>query len=521
MKLMKAVATVGALTLLSRVFGFVRDILTAAIMGAGPISDAFFVALKLPNLFRRITAEGAFSVSFVPLFSEELTIEGKEQAFKFAQNMFWIMFLILMPFTILMIILMPHIIGLIANGFLDDPTLYRYDLAVDLSRITFPYILLMSLTALLGGVLNSMDRFAPFAVAPVFFNLCLIIALACASYFETAGHAMSYAVLISGFVQLLWMMYFCRKSGFKLKIKKPSLSPKVKRLFKLMLPGVIGAGVLQINIFIDLVLASSLETGSISYLYYADRLYQLPLSIIGIAIGTALLPKLTKSIAAKKLKETREIFSQSLIFGIMLALPAGFALVLLAEPIITLLFERGEFTANTSLQSALALKAYALGLTAFVLIKIFSTACFSNQDTKTPVKFAIIGTIINIILSLALIIPLQHVGIALATSIAAWFNFILLYLFLRKKEEFKQSKVFIKKIMLIIINCFIMSVILYIGRYMIFTDWFNSGFMRHLMATSIIIISGMLSYFLMLHAFNILKLQELKRIFVKDDKNVA
>ena len=253
MKLVKAMATVAGLTGLSRIAGFIRDILTAAILGAGPIADAFFVALKLPNFFRRVTAEGAFSVAFVPLYTETIEKEGQEQADAFASNAFMVMLLILSAVTLLALAGMPYIISAIAPGFIDD--VLRFDTAVELSRVTFPYLLLMSLTALLGGVLNAVNRFAPFAFAPVLFNLCLIAALLMNGVFESAGHALAYGVLVAGVLQLVWLFVAARRAKISLKFKAPKFDVKIKRVFVLMGPGVIGAGVMHINLFADMVIA--------------------------------------------------------------------------------------------------------------------------------------------------------------------------------------------------------------------------------------------------------------------------
>lgn len=499
MKLFKAMATIGGLTFLSRIAGFIRDVLTAAILGAGPVADAFFVALKLPNFFRRISAEGAFSASFVPMFSSEAEKQGKEEALKFAAEAQSMMLSIITPFTILMILVMPWVIYGIAPGFTDDGV--RYDLAVTLSRVTFPYILTMSLVALMGGVLNSFNKFAPFAIVPVLFNLCLILALVFLSpILETPGHAMAWGVAAAGIAQLLFMIYAVRRAGLKIRIQRPRMTPRIKKLFKLMGPGIIGAGVVQINLFVDMVLASTLPTGAISYLYYADRLYQLPLSIIGIAIGTALLPMLSRSLSANRQEESSSLMSQSIEMGLMLALPAAVALFVIPAPILQVLFERGEFNNTATLASAYALMAYAVGLPAFVLIKIFSTAYFANKDTKTPVKFVMIGAVINIVLGIILIFPFAHIGIAMATAIAAWVNFTLLYLGMKQKIELKT-----KAIGFIILSACVMGAVLYgILTYCISDIGFVS--------LSLLIASGGFTYAAMLFVFKVITPAKLKTL---------
>lgn len=427
MKLFKAMATISSWTLLSRIAGFVRDMLTAIVLGAGPLADAFFVALKLPNFFRRITAEGAFSAAFVPIFSGKLATEGKEEALKFARNAQAVMLLILIPFSLLMVAAMPFVIYVIAPGFAGGNG--RYDLAVELSRITFPYMVLISVVALLGGVMNGFDRFAPFAAMPLFFNLALIAALLYSMPDGTVvspAHAMAFGVICAGVMQLLWMIWQSWRIGAAIGLTRPQMTDDMKKLFRLMGPGILGAGVAQVNLFIDIVLASFLPAGAISYLYYADRLYQFPLSIIGISVGVALLPMLARAIKADDRAEGRKLFGEALTVGTMLALPATAGLVVLAVPIISALFEHGAFTADNTLMSARALQAYALALPAFIGIKILGSASFAAEDTKTPVRYAMIGSLVNIVLSIAFLKPLGHVGIALATACGAWVNAALL-----------------------------------------------------------------------------------------------
>lgn len=425
MSLIRAMSTVAGMTALSRVAGFARDIMTAAILGAGPVADAFFVALKLPNFFRRVTAEGAFSVSFVPLYTATLEQEGEERANRFANNAFWIMSAILAVFSALAILFMPYVIMAIAPGFMGDAV--RYDLGVELSRITFPYLLLMSLTALLGGVLNAHQRFAPFAFAPVFFNLCMIGALLVSQYFETPGHALSYGILVSGFAQLFLLLWFCyRYKVFRLTFKKPEYTDKIRKVFVLMGPGVVGAGVMHINLFADLIIASFLAEGAISYLYYADRLNQLPLGVVGIAVGTALLPMLSKAISRGDDREAHDLFNRSLEYCMLLAIPAAVALMAIPALLIGTLFERGAFDAGDTAVTANVLAGYAIGLPAYIMIKIFSTVHWAQQDTMTPVRISIIGALSNIALGIGFIMMGFGVaGIAFGTGLSGWIQLAL------------------------------------------------------------------------------------------------
>jgi putative peptidoglycan lipid II flippase len=459
MKLLKAMATVAGLTGVSRILGFIRDILTAAILGAGAVSDAFFVALKLPNFFRRVTAEGAFSVAFVPLYSGIMESKGQEKAGLFASNALAVMLLFLVPFTLLALMAMPYIIYVIAPGFAHD--VLRYELAIDLSRITFPYLLMMSLTALLGGILNAHDKFAPFASAPIFFNLCLIAALLWFTPITaTPGHAMALGVAAAGITQLLWLIYNVKKNGVPIVVKTPEFTPNIKKLFRLMGPGVIGAGVMHINLFADLILASLLAGGSISYLYYADRLNQLPLGMVGIAVGTALLPMLSKAIAANNDKETQHLFNRALEICLLLALPAAAALFVMPETLIGALFERGEFTHDDTLAAATVLKGYAVGLPAYIAVKVFSTAYWSQHDTMSPVKISIMTTSLNIALSIALIWPFGVAGIAIATGLVGWFQLGLLYWGLRKNNALQFDDRFKSVVGKIILSTAVMGVIL-------------------------------------------------------------
>jgi len=488
MKLAKAMATVAGLTGVSRVAGFARDVLTAAVLGAGPVADAFFVALKLPNFFRRVTAEGAFSVAFVPLYSEKLENESRAGADEFANNAFMVMLLLLSVFVFLAMIGMPYVLHVIAPGFVDDPI--RYDLAIELTRITFPYLLLMSLTALLGGVLNALDRFAPFAFAPVLFNLCLIGALLGAGYFESAGHALSYGVLFAGAVQLAWLLVAARRAGVRIALKRPKFNANIKRVFKLMGPGVIGAGVMHINLFADMILASFLATGSIAYLYYADRLNQLPLGVVGIAVGTALLPMLSKAFAKGDVAAGQDLFNRALELCLLLALPAAAALFVIPELLIHVLFERGAFDASDTAVTALVLRCYAVGLPAYIAVKVFSTAHWARQDTVTPVKISVVATIVNVALSILFIQFMGVAGIALATGLTGWLQFGAHIWYLRGHSAARLDVRFKVAALKIVMASVAMAAIVYIlGNYI----WFDSKLMSAV-ALGGLVVGGMVVY---------------------------
>ncbi len=472
MNLMKAIATVGGLTGLSRIAGFVRDILTASIMGAGPVADAFFVALKLPNFFRRVTAEGAFSVSFLPLYTENIEQDGEDAAAAFASNVFSIMLWTLLAVTILALFAMPWIVRVIAPGFSDDPL--RYSAAIELARITFPYLLLMSLSALAGGILNAHDRFAPFAAAPILFNLSLIVALLSAGLFETAGHAMAYGVLVAGFLQCGLLFLCLKRMNLSVRLVRPVFSVRIKRLFKLMGPGVVGAGVVHINLFADLIIASLLDTGSISRLYYADRLNQLPLGIVGIAIGTALLPMLSRAIAAGHKEEASSLFNRSMEISLLFTAPAAIGLFVIAQPIISTLFEHGAFEHADTLVTSSVLAAYAIGLPAYVMAKVFSASFWSLQDTSTPVKISIIATLTNIALSLCLIFyfDMGVRGIAMATSFAGWLQLVMLWRAIQKKTDLRFDAKLKTNAVKIVCICAVLSGVLMGLNHFVLVSYF-------------------------------------------------
>jgi putative peptidoglycan lipid II flippase len=435
MPLLRSVATVGSYTLLSRLFGFLRDILTAAILGAGPVADAFFVAQRLPNLFRSLFAEGAFSAAFVPLFAGMMAEHGKERARLFAEEALAILLAALLGFVLLGEIFMPVVMGVIAPGFTEDPA--KFGLAVELARITFPYLLFIALVALQGGVLNSVDRFAAAAATPVLLNLFLIAALFLMHQFGWHdGRALAWAVVAAGFAQFLWLMLSCARAGLALRLPLPRLTPGVRRTLAVMAPGTIGAGVTQLNLLISTALASLLPGGSVSYLYYADRLNQLPLGVVGIAVGTAILPPLSRQVRLGNLADAVTTQNRGIELAVLLTLPAAIALAVLATPILSVLFQRGAFSAADTQATAAALIAYSAGLPAFVLVKVLAPAFFARHDTATPVKVAVAAMASNLCLTLVLMQFLAHVGIALATTAAGWVNALTLLILLIRRGHF-------------------------------------------------------------------------------------
>src|SRR5689334_910397 len=439
MALLRSVATVGSYTLVSRVFGFIRDILTAAILGAGPVADAFFVAQRLPNLFRSLFAEGAFNAAFVPLASGTLAEGGKPAVRVFAEEAFAVLFTVLLVFVLLGEIFMPWLMTVIAPGFNAEPG--KFDLVVTLTRITFPYLLFISLTALQGGLLNAVDRFAAPAATPILLNLFLIAGLWLMAHFQWHdGEVLAWALSAAGLAQFLWLIASCARAGVGLRLRLPRLTPRVKQTLRVMGPGVLGAGVTQLNLVISTALASLLPGGSVSYLYYADRLNQLPLGVVGIAVATAILPPLSRQVRTGDLTAAVATQNRGVELALLLTLPAAAALIVLAQPIMSVLFERGAFGPAEAAATAAALAAYATGLPAFVLVKVLDPGFFAHHNTATPVKVAVAAMVLNLALTVGLMKVLGHVGVALALSGSDWMQALTLLVLLRRHGHFRLDR---------------------------------------------------------------------------------
>ena len=505
--LISSVATVGSYTMLSRVLGFVRDMMMAALIGAGPIADAFFVAFKLPNFLRRLFAEGAFNAGFVPMFARTLEGEGKEVARDFAAQAQAVLLVVLVPLVILGIIFMPSVIGIMAYGF--EAGGERFETAVDLSRITFCYILFISLVALHSGILNSIGRFAVPAAAPIILNICMIIGMTAGYFwFDMPADALAWSVAVAGFCQYLWVMSANRRQGMAPVFRRPRLTPEVKRLFALILPGVFGASVAQISLLADVYFASFLKEGAISYLYYADRVGQLPLGVIGVAVGTALLPLMSRQLRAGDIAAATHSQNRGIELALLLTIPAAIGIATLSLPIVTALFERGHFDANDSVATSAALSAYALGLPAYVLIKVLAPGFFAREDTRTPVKIALICLIANVFFVLVLIGPLQHVGIALATVLSSWLNAGLLGFLLHRQGLFRLDRRLIQRLPRIGLSGLVMAVAVWLV-----IDIADSVF-PEILALVITIAAGCLVFFLAaqwLRAFDIREVKDLMR----------
>lgn len=436
MNLLRALATVSGLTLVSRILGFVRDFVIARTFGAGVETDAFFVAFRLPNLLRRMFAEGAFSQAFVPILAEYKNRQGDEAAHQLVSRVATVLGLVVTAVSLLGIFAAPLIIYVSAPGFSADPD--KFALTVELTRITFPYILFMSLVALAGGVLNTWSRFAIPAVTPVLLNLAFIaMALFAAPYFDPPVLALAWAVFIGGVLQVLLQLRPLTRIGMLPRFDLKLSDPGVRRVVTLMLPAMLGVSVAQVSLVINTIFASFLESGSVSWLYYADRLMEFPAGLLGVALGTILLPSLSRLHAGERHDEFSSMLDWGLRLTLMLTLPAALALALLAVPLIATLFYHGAFTGEDVLQTRLALVAYSVGLTGLILVKILAPGFYARQDIRTPVRFAVITLIATQLMNLAFVVPLKHAGLALAIGLASLLNAWLLYRGLRQRGVYR------------------------------------------------------------------------------------
>jgi putative peptidoglycan lipid II flippase len=442
-KVAKAAGIVGSVTMISRVFGLLRDTVIAAIFGATWMTDVFWIAFRIPYTLSRLLGEGSLTVSFVPVFTEYLQKRTKEEALELVYNAFTILTMILAVVSVLGILLSPLIVGLIGAGFISEPS--HFALAVFLNRLMFPYVFAISLGALCMGILNSFRHFTAPALSPVMLNISMIVSALCLrSFFAEPITALAVGVLAGGVLQLALQWPFLRKFGIKFKFRFNFHHPGVKQIGVLILPAIFSAGVTTINVFIGSSLASLLPGGSVTYLFYADRIMELPLGVFAIAIGTATLPSFSRHVAAGNIDELKSSISFSLRLMLFLTIPAMVALMALNLPIISVLFQRGAFDAQAAIYTSQALFCYASGLWAFSVVRVFISSFYSLQDSKWPLKAAVITLIVNILVSLALMYPLKHNGLALAVSIAATVNvFTLSFVLRRKIGKFLDSSFYI------------------------------------------------------------------------------
>ena len=449
-KLFKSTVVVSSMTMISRILGFIRDMMFARIFGAGSETDAFFVAFKIPNFLRRLFAEGAFAQAFVPVLSDYKEQGGKAALRYFIDRTAGTLALILMLTTIIGMLAAPYLIMLFAPGFSWEGE--QYELAVQMLRITFPYLFFISSVAFAGGILNSFGKFAVPAFTPVFLNICLIsAAIWLAPLMPQPIVALAWGVFFAGAVQLIFQFPALRRLGLVPRLRFGFKDSGVRRILKLMVPALFGVSITQINLLLDTLIASFLTTGSVSWLYYSDRLVEFPLGIFGIALATVILPSLSKNHAA----EDTKAFSKSLDWGlklvVLIGVPSSLGLMLLAEPMVSTLFQYNEFTAHDVSMAGRSLMAYSVGLLGFILVKVLVPGFTSRKDMKTPVRFGIYAMVANMILNIALVFPLAHAGLALATSLGAFFNASLLLFGLLKSGVYRPSagwRVFILRVIL-------------------------------------------------------------------------
>jgi putative peptidoglycan lipid II flippase len=521
MKLYRAFATVGGLTLVSRVLGFVRDILFAWAFGAGWVADAFNVAFRFPNLFRRLFGEGAFNSAFIPLFAKELEQNGREDARAFAEEAMSGLIAVLVALTIVAILAMPWLMYLLAPGFSVMPE--KFDLAVLLTQITFPYLLCMSLVALFSGVLNTFGKFVESSSVSIVLNLTLAAAI-------FVGFAMGYhnepgggiiqaiGVFVAGVLQLWLLIDGLQRNNFTLKLRRPRMTDRMRRLITLGIPGVIAGGVTQLNIMIGTVIASQ-EPGAVSQLYYADRLYELPLAIVGIAIGVVLLPDVSRQLRAGNHAGVLDSQNRSLEFAMLLTVPAAVALAVVPIPIVKVLFERGAFTAADTANTAAVLSVFALGLPAFVMIKVFSPAYFAREDTKTPMRYAMISLFANTAGSIGLFFLfrelgyLPQLGIAVATTLGGWLNAGLLWATLVRRGHFVLDKRMARAFATILLSSVVMGAALvaavhFLGPYFVT----GQGFLAHILALAALVGAGLAVYAAVVLATGTINLRQLRNL---------
>ncbi|KMK82921.1 murein biosynthesis integral membrane protein MurJ [Pectobacterium brasiliense] len=493
MNLLKSLAAVSSMTMLSRVLGFVRDAIVARIFGAGMATDAFFVAFKLPNLLRRIFAEGAFSQAFVPILAEYKSQKGDEATRTFLAYVSGMLTLILALVTVAGMVAAPWVIMVTAPGFAATPE--RFELTSDLLRVTFPYILLISLTSMVGSVLNTWNRFSVPAFAPTLLNVSMIgFSLFAAPYFNPPVMALAWAVLVGGLLQLGYQLPHLKKIGMLVLPRLKWRDPSVWRVMKLMGPAVLGVSVSQISLIINTIFASFLSEGAVSWMYYADRLMEFPSGVLGVALGTILLPSLAKSFASGNHDEYSRLMDWGLRLCFLLALPSAVALGILAKPLTVSLFQYGKFSAFDALMTQRALIAYSVGLMGLIVVKVLVPGFYSRQDIKTPVKIAIVTLILTQVMNLIFIGPLQHAGLALSIGLASCLNAGLLYWQLRKQDIFQPLPGWRGFLVRLLTAVIVMSLVL-LGMLWWMPAWDDGNMTMRILRLLLVVVAGAGSYF--------------------------
>jgi putative peptidoglycan lipid II flippase len=463
------ILTVGGFTLISRITGFLRDIMLAAILGAGPTADAFFVAFRLPNHFRAIFAEGAFNSAFLPAYARIRSQGGSAVAGLFADRIFTLLLAVQVVLLAIALLFTPSVIRILAPGFSEDPG--RFKLAVELTRITFPYLVFVSLATLYAGILNALERFASAAAAPILLNVSMMATLALAMFFPSAGHAAAWGVLISGILQALLVGADTSRHGALPHFHRFVIDDDVKKFFRALGPATVGSAGTQIALFADTIIASFLAAGALSALYYADRLNQLPIGVIGIAVGTVLLPEMSSRIATGDEEGALHAQNRAMEFTLLLSIPCFVAFLVVPDLIMLALFGRGAFTAADAAAAAATLAAYTIGLFPFVLLRSVSSTFLARGDTATPVKALLISVVINVGFKVLLMGRFAQVGLALATSIGIWVNFILLTWFARRQNLIDIDDRFKRSLWRFALAGLVLAVALFIG-YDLFTELF-------------------------------------------------
>jgi len=495
-RIAKAAGVVGLATMLSRIFGFLRDMVVAAFFGAGLTTDAFFVAFRIPNMLRRLLGEGSLTVSFVPVFTEYLNVKTKEEAYELANIAFTLLSIILVVVSLLGIIFSPLIVTLMAPGwYIKYPD--HYHLTIFLNRLMFPYIFFIALVALCMGILNSLRHFAAPALSPIILNISMILTtLTLRDFFREPITALSVGVMIGGVLQLAMQWPFLLKVGVRLKPNFKFSHAGLKKIGLLFLPAAFGASIYQVNLVVSNILASFLPTGSVSYLYYADRIVELPLGVFAIAVGTATLPSFSEQVAKGNFEDLKKAISFSLRLILFVTIPATIALIALRIPIISVLFQRDAFDIHSTLLTAQALFYYAVGLWAFSVIRVVVSAFYSLQDTKFPMVAAIVALVTNVIASVILMFPLKHGGLALATSIASAVNVIMLSVVLRRRIGTFLDGEFYRSTVKICVSSIVMwGMILLVD---VFLPWRTEGpFDERLLFLTVCITVGIFSFFIM------------------------
>lgn len=517
--LFRAIATVGGLTMLSRIAGFVRDLLIARYLGAGPVADAFFVALRLPNFFRSLFAEGAFTAGFLPLFAKTEAGEGRAAAKLFAEQALAVLLPATLAFTVIAQLAMPLVILVLAPGFAEDiggSDNGRFATAVTLTTITFPYLIFISLSALYGAMLNSVGRFAAMAATPILLNLAMIAGLPLLSpHVGGPGFALAWSVFIGGIVQFLWLADQARRAALTLRLHAPRLTQPVKRLFRLVLPAAIGAGAAQINLAVGLILASLLPTGAVSYLFYADRLNQLTVGVVGVAIATALLPTIAAQLARGDTEAATANQNRALEFGLLLSLPAAAALIVVPLPLISILFQRGAFDAATAQATAQALLAYAVGLPGYVLARCLTPGFHARQDTATPVRLAFVSIAVNLGGGALLMQWLDHVGLALATALAGTANTVLLGWVLHRRGHWRMDARLRRRAWRVLAAALVMAAALAAADRLLLPPWYAGGDGLRAAALALLVFGGLAVYLAAALAFGATRPAEWKAMLRK------